>query len=193
MPTVGGLPNAGSSEKEDVGVPGRPDQRLGANNARWWRGVRSAVAGNRRSDVGALGCHSVIDRYLPTENEIRILRVGRRLAVLFDVYRMPVVKRDFAVHAAAGDASRTGILLTAAKAIGKGVVGGDVIHRCGGLVVPIAPRLAAVRRDDPALVADDQNYAGVVRVDPAFLVVVAAGRAANGGPGKARVFGAPED
>src|SRR5207253_2718331 len=39
---------------------------------------------------------------------------------------------------------------------------------------PRAPRLAAVHRDDGALVARQQDDVGVVRVDPRTLVVVAA-------------------
>ena len=150
-------------------------------------------ARRRRRNVGPLGRDAVVDRYLPAVNQIRILRIGRRLAVFFDVHRMPIVESDFAVHAAAGDASRAGILLAAAQAVGKRVVGGHVIHGSGGLVIPVAPRFATIGRNHSALIADQQNDVRVVGIDPALLVIVAAGRAAHRGPGQACVFGPPED
>src|SRR5208283_2021908 len=113
MRTVCGLPDSRSRVVKNVGVLGRPDDGLGANRARRWRGVRSSMTGSRRGDVGALRRDSVIDRYLSSVNHVRILRVGRRFAVLFDVDRMPIVERDFAVHTAAGNTSRTGVLLAA--------------------------------------------------------------------------------
>src|SRR5690606_5775766 len=102
------------------------------------------------------------------------------------------VEGDAAVHRATVDAGRTGILLAAADAVGEGVVGGDVVHRGGQLVVPVAPGHAAVAGDDRALVGDHEQDVGVVRVDPDVLVVVAARRAAYRRPGDAAVFGAPK-
>ena len=76
---------------------------------------------------------------------------------------------------------------------GKCVVGGDVIHLRGGLVVPGAPRLAAVDGDDGALIAGDEDGVGVVGIDPDVLVIVAAGGAAEAGPRLAGVGGFPGD
>ena len=90
-------------------------------------------------------------------DQVGILRVGRGFAVLLDVHRMPIVEGDFAIHAAAVHAGRAGILLAAAEAVGESVIGGHVIHRRGGLGVPVAPRFAAIGRDHPALVAHQQN------------------------------------
>ncbi len=105
---------------------------------------------------------------------------------------MPVVERDLAVVAAAVDARRARVLLSAAQAIRERVVGRDVVHRGRRLRVPVAPRLAAIGRDDAALVGDDEQDVRVVGIDPDLLIVVAAGRAAHGRPREAAVLGAPE-
>ncbi len=52
---------------------------------------------------------------------------------------------------------RSALLLSAADAVGKRVVGGDVIELRGRLVVPGAPRLPAVDRDDGALIGSDRS------------------------------------
>ncbi len=103
-------------------------------------------------------------------------RVGRRVAVLLDADRMPVAKRDLAVVAAARDAGRARLLLSAVQPVRKAVVGRDVKHLRRGLVVPGAPRGAAVHRDRAALIRGDQHHVRVVRVDPDRVVVVAARR-----------------
>ncbi len=152
-----------------------------------------APRGRGRADVGFLRSEAVIDGHFATVDQVGIFGIGRSFAVLFDADGMPVVEGNLAIHAAAVHAGGTGILLAAAEAIGEGVVSGDVIHGGGGLGVPVAPGRAAVGGDDAALVADQQDDVRVGRVDPALLVIVAAGCAADGGPGEARVFRAPED
>src|SRR5581483_5001995 len=99
----------------------------------------------------------------------------------------------FAVVAAAPDASRAALLLAAAHAIGKRVVGGDVVHLRGGLVVPRAPRFAAVEGDDRSLIAGDENGLGIVGIDPDVLIVVAPRRAAKARPRLAAIYGLPGD
>ncbi len=54
----------------------------------------------------------------------------------------------------------------------------------GRLVVPGAPGLAGVDADECPLVADEQNDVGKVRIDPKVLIIVAAGRPAEAGPGQ---------
>src|ERR1700733_9373998 len=148
MPAVGSLPDAGSRVEEDIWIFRRPEERRGSTRASGWLGIRCCArrpaAGRRRADEGPLACGAVIDSHFAAVNEIRILRVRGRFAVFFDVGGMPIVEGDFAIHAAAFNASRTGILLAAAQPVWEGVVGGDVIHGSGGLVVPVTPRFAAV-------------------------------------------------
>ena len=69
----------------------------------------------------------------------------------------------------------------------------DVIERRRRLVVPAAPRLAAVERDDRALIRRHRDDVGIVRIEPGALVVVAAGRAANRRERAAAVGGLPRD
>src|SRR5207237_1984533 len=57
----------------------------------------------------------------------------------------------------------------------------------GGLVIPCAPALAAINRDNRPLIAAEQNDVRIVRVDPNVLVIVAARRAAPAFPSFAAV------
>src|SRR5260370_33110374 len=86
---------------------------------------------------------------------------------------------------------RAALLLTVAQSIRKCVVGIDVIHLGGGLVVPAAPGLAAVDRNDRALIAAQDDHIRIDRIDPDVLIVVAAGRAAKGRPRLATVSRLP--
>ncbi len=88
--------------------------------------------------------------------------------------------------------ARPGVLLAAADVVREVVVDRDVIHRRRRLRVPVAPRRAAIRRDNGALVRYEQHDVRIVRIDPALLVVVAARCTAHGTPGPAAVFAAPE-
>ncbi len=160
MSAVGRLPDSGSRVEQSVGILGGPVQRLGSHGARRRR-IRgqfhccaSSTAG---SDVAFLAGDAIIKRYLAAVDQIGIFRIWRGVAVFFNAHRMPVVERDLAVHAAAVDAGRAGILLPAAQAIRKRVVRGDVIHRRRGLRVPVAPGFAAIGGNHGALIADEQN------------------------------------
>ena len=186
MAAVAGLPDAGGRVEQNVRIFRRPDKRLRAHRA------GGHVGRGGRSHGGLLAGEPVIDGHLAAVDEIRIFRIGRGFAILFDADRMPVVEGDLAIHAAAVHAGGAGILLAAAQAIGEGVVGRHMVHGGGGLVVPVAPGSAAVGGDDAALVAHQENDVGINRVDPALLVIVAARSAAHGGPGEAGVFGPPE-
>src|SRR5207244_10609326 len=63
----------------------------------------------------------------------------------------------------------------------------DVVHLRRRLVVPRAPRLAAVDADDRPLIARERDDVRIVRVDPAALIVVASRRAADAAPRLAAV------
>src|ERR1700681_1693484 len=106
-------------------------------------------------------------------------RVGRGVAVFFHARRMPVAKRDRAVVAARHHAGAAALLLAAVDAVRKTVVGDDVVELRRRLVVPRAPRRAAVHADDRALVAAEQNRARILGRDPDALIVVAARGAAR--------------
>src|SRR5262245_33498160 len=84
--------------------------------------------------------------------DVGVVWVGGGHAVFLYGDVMPVVERDAAFIGSALDARAARVLLPGAHAIGKRVVGRDVIHRRGVLVVPIAPASAAVRRDHRALI-----------------------------------------
>src|SRR5271168_4334211 len=62
-----------------------------------------------------------------------------------------------------------------------------VIHRRCGLVIPLGPGLARILRDDHALIAGQCDDVRVVGIDEDVLIVVAAGCAAQSGPGLAGV------
>ena len=95
---------------------------------------------------------------------------------------MPFAKSDFAVIAPAGDAGRATLLLAAAKPIWKCVVGINVIELRGRLVVPATPGLAAIHRNDCALIAAQNDDVVVVWIDPDVLIIIATGRAAKRRP-----------
>src|SRR6185437_9758954 len=83
------------------------------------------------------------------------------------------------------------LLLPAADPIWECIVGGDVVELRGRLVVPRAPRLAAVDGNDGALIAGQEHDLGIVGVDPDVLVVVPAGGATEACPALAAVCGFP--
>ncbi len=160
------------------------------------RGAECAVVGaadGLGGDVFDLAGAAVEARDLAAVHDIGIERIGDGVPVLFDTDGRPLAEGELSVVAAAGDAGRAALLLATANAIGEIVIGVDVIHLRGGLVVPGAPGFAAVDGDDGALIAHDEDDIGVVGVDPDALVIVAAGGAAESGPGFAGVGGFPGD
>src|SRR6185437_6154790 len=153
------------------------------------------IARGHWSDVGDLSRVAVVARDAAAGtavNEVRVQRIDRGAAVFLDADRMPVVRGQLTIVAARRHARRTRVLLPAANPIRPGVVDADLVHRGGRLVVPTAPRLAAVDGDDRTLVAVDRQDLGVVRIDPGLLVIVAARRAAESGPRLAAIDGFPQ-
>ena len=102
------------------------------------RGSRHRPADLRR-DLHDLTGPAVVSRELAAVDDVGVQRVRRNVAVLLDADGMPFAKRDAAVVAAALHARRAALLLPAADAIGKRVVGADVVELRGRLVVPRAP------------------------------------------------------
>ena len=126
-----GQPQRVGGKVELVRIDGRKLQRLGAQRA---------IAAQRLGlDVLDLPGAAIVARYFAAVDDVGIERIGRGIAILLDSHRVPVVKGDAAIVAAAGDARRTGVLLAAADAIGKGIVRGRVIHLRRRLVVPLRP------------------------------------------------------
>src|SRR5262249_50730730 len=91
----------------------------------------AGAASAARRDVGLLRGHPIVDGHFSAIYEIGILRVRRGHAVLLNAHRMPIVKRDLAIHTATVDTCRTGVLLATAKPVGKCIVRRHVIHRRG--------------------------------------------------------------
>src|SRR5689334_17832587 len=95
---------------------------------------------------------------------------------------MPVAKSDRPIIAATGDADRTALLLAAVQAIRKRVVGTDVIKLRRGLIVPGAPTLPSIDRDDCTLITTEQNDVWIIGVNPNVLIIIATGCAAPAFP-----------
>src|SRR3954451_16775264 len=112
-----------------------------------------------------------------TVNDVRIERIGGHIGVLVCRNRMPVVRGDRAVVAAAQDAGRTALLLSSVNPIRMLIIGDYVIKLSSWLVVPGTPGASAVDRDRGALVDAKQDDVGIFRIDPDGVVVVAARRA----------------
>src|SRR5712692_7046443 len=108
---------------------------------------------------------------------VRIERVDGDVAVLEDADEMPIAKCNFAIIAAAQRGNGAAFLLRAVNPVRRTVVGGNVIELGGWLIVPTAPRRAAVHADDRALIGAERDNLRIFRADPNALVIVAAGRA----------------
>src|SRR5262249_8211310 len=130
---------------------------------------------------------AVVARELAAVHPGGVGRVGGHVAVLLDADGVPLAERDLAVVAAAADAGRAALLLTAAHAVRERVVRAHVVELRRRLVVPGAPGLAAVHGPDPALVAGKDHRPRIVGVDPEAVGIVAARRAAKRREGLAAV------
>ena len=187
---VAGLEDHVGGEVEHVRVGRREDDRLRAVDP-----VGVAEHRDRRHVLRLVGGPPVLGHHVAAGavDDVRVERVGCDVAVLDGAHRVPVAEGDRAVVAAAGDAHRAALLLAAADLVGELVARLDVVELRGRLVVPGAPGAAAVGADHRALVGGEQDDVRVVRVDPDVLVVVAARRAAQAGPGLAAVLRAHGD
>src|SRR5579863_8760632 len=97
---------------------------------------------------------------LSAERDARVRRVGDDVPVLLRADGMPIAFGDFAPLAATDDARRAALLLSAADPIRKALVGVDVIHLRGRLVIPRAPRRAPVDGNRGSLIARQRDDAG---------------------------------
>src|ERR1022692_4552839 len=117
-------------------------------------------------------------------------RVGRDVVVFLGAHGMPFAEGDLAIVAAAGDGGGSALLLPAVDPVGRLVIGDDVIELRGGLVVPTAPGSAVVDGDGGALIGGEEDDVGVQGIDPDGVIIVAAGRALDGGETVAGVVAA---
>ena len=122
-------------------------------------------------------------------DHVFVLRIDGDVAALAAAGKKPVARVDVAVVGAAVHGDRAAVLLGAVDAVGKLVVGGDVIKLRGGLVVPGGPGLAAIEADGRALIDAEREVRRVFGVDPNLVVIVAAGGSAYDLDGLAAVFG----
>src|SRR5467141_3079378 len=107
---------------------------------------------------------------------VRVERIDGDISVFKNTRQAPIAKCNFAVVAAALRRDGAAFLLGAVNPIGKAIIGGDVIELGGWLIVPTAPRRAAVHADDRALIGAERDDLRIFRADPDALVVVAARR-----------------
>ena len=136
------------------------------------------LAGSQRfgGDVAGLSRPLVEPHDAAAIDQIRVQRIGRHKAVFVGAHPHPVAEGDLAAVAAAGDANGAAFLLAAIDPIGELLVGEDMIELRGGLVVPAAPRAAAVDADGGALIRRVDHDFRRLRVDPHPLIIIAAGR-----------------
>ena len=155
-------------EKQFVRVRRRKHQRQSAIVA-----ILAAPHGLRRNVLHFTN-FQVRARYARAVNQILIGWIDGDRAVLFHSEQSPVAKCDFSVVAAAGCRCRSALLLCAINPVGKTVVRRNVIKLRRGLVIPTAPRRAAVYANHRALVARQSDDLSVGAIDPDSLVIVAA-------------------
>src|SRR5260370_24142974 len=126
--------------------------------------------------------HLFVTEILPcdraAEHHARIQRVRGDVTVFAArFYRPPIMEIQRTVSAPARRHRWPAVLLRAVDAIGTLVVSNPMIELRCWLVVPGAPRLAAIARHDRSLIAADCHPQRLVGIDPQFMVIVSAGRA----------------
>jgi hypothetical protein len=116
-------------------------------------------------------------------------RVRGDIAILLDADGVPFAEGDLAIVAAAANGGRAALLLAAVDPVGELVIGADVIELGRRLIVPAAPRLAAIDADRGPLVAGQKKDLRMVGIDPDRVVIVAAGSTFDRGESLATVRG----
>src|SRR5205807_3546832 len=95
----------------------REDNRLRPQDAKILRSKRL------RHDVLRLPGAAVITCQLAAVDDVRVEGIRNNIPVFLSRHRMPLADSDLAIIAPAGNARRAALLLSAAKPVGKGVVG----------------------------------------------------------------------
>src|SRR5437660_10293151 len=118
----------------------------------------------------------------PAENHARIQRVRRDVAIFIaSINWPPIMKIQRAVPAAAWCCHGIAVLLRAIYPVRKLAIRYHVIELPCWLVEPRAPRLTAVARHDRSLLAAQNHPPRLIRINPQFVIVVAARRASERG------------
>src|SRR3954453_9169783 len=125
-------------------------------------------------------------------DDVIVVRVWDDVAALAAADGLPVVRRDCPVVAPARDADGSAVLLCAVNAVRECVVCRDMVELRRGLVVPLAPRDAAVDRDRRALIDASDQSVRISRVDPQRVVIVAPGRSLDWGQRLSAIGGSIE-
>ncbi len=147
------------------------------NNRKRARIAIFAAANRLRRNLRVLADVLLRSREPVAIKNVRIERIDGDVSILENPDQMPIAKRNLAVIAAALRRHGAAFLLRAVNPIRKTIVGGDVIKLRRWLVVPTAPRRAAIHADDRALIGAERDDLRMFRADPNALVIVAAGRA----------------
>src|ERR1019366_3969406 len=110
LSAVAGSPQSVRREVKKMRINWREHNWLGANHAE----VRPKD--QLRNHVLRLCRAPVIARQLAAEHNVGIERIGHDIPVFFRRHWMPIAKRDLAIVATTGNASRAALLLSAAQA-----------------------------------------------------------------------------
>ena len=134
------------------------------------------------------------DRTVPSAaiHEIGIGRIGSDKGVFKAANRVPILSENLAIVASAQNARGPAVLLGCINTIRKRVVGGDVIKLPRRLVIPGAPRPAAIDADDGPLVHTQNHARRIFGINPKDVKVISAGGTNVSFEGLSTVCGAVE-
>src|ERR1700686_5759064 len=101
-------------------------------------------------------------------DDARILRIGSEVVTLAPGGDLAEVRQVDSVDDVrpAWNAGSAQVLLRSIDPVRKSIVGADVVELTGRLIEPRAPRLAAVERQDRALMDAEDSAVRMLRIDP---------------------------
>src|SRR5262249_52245683 len=138
------LPAVGRFEQDVAGVIKRLlIHRREDHRGRAQETILAAAHGFRRYILRLTG-RPIVLRDLAAVSDVRVDRVGGDIAVFFNADSTPTAPGDRAIIAPASYRRRAALLLTAVDPVRPAIVCDDMIHLRRRLVVPTAPRLAAI-------------------------------------------------
>ena len=164
-------------EQLGLALPRGPHQRLRRRRACFHRRILRRA----HIDPQLARARDLYDAVAAREQDLRVARVGDHGAPFPSGHRLPVERRDRALISSAPRGNRAGILLRGVDPVRIRIVRRHVVHLLRGLIIPRAPRRAAVERHDRALVVPHEDAISIGGVDPHLLRIVAAGRPLESG------------